>query len=133
MAEHADSEQLDAIANPGDTVVDSTTESKPLLRQRLPRVVPVVALGLLLVAAAGVLAGWLGFRAHAAQQQQALLAPVVPTRPTSCGGAGAPPPPTDVRVDVSYFSKSGCSSRSQLWVGAPMKLVTRSRSMSWRA
>ncbi|TAJ41797.1 MAG: mammalian cell entry protein [Chitinophagaceae bacterium] len=79
MAEHADSEQLDGIVNPGDTLVDSTTESKPSLRQRLPRVAPVVALGLLLVATVGVLAGWLGFRAHAAQQQQALRSLYVQT------------------------------------------------------
>ena len=34
---------------------------------------------------------------------------------------------------MSHFSKSGCSSRSQLWVGTPTKLVTRSRSISSRA
>lgn len=79
MAEHADPEQLDATGSPVDTVVDSATDSKPSLRQRLPRVSPVVALGLVLVAAVGVLASWLGFRAHEAQQQQALRSLYVQT------------------------------------------------------
>ena len=61
MADDADAEQLD----PGP-------EPKPSLRERLPRVAPVVAVGLVALAAAGALVGWLGFRAHEAQQGQAL-------------------------------------------------------------
>src|SRR3954466_14968617 len=52
------------------------------------------------------------------------------TRLTSSGGAGAPPPPTLTRLDVSKSAKRGDSSRSQLWVGTPTKLVTPSRSIS---
>src|SRR5579884_920377 len=55
------------------------------------------------------------------------------TRRTSSGGAGAPPPPTLTRLEVSNSEKRGDSSRSQLWVGTPTKLVTFSRSMSSRA
>src|SRR4051794_6673414 len=55
------------------------------------------------------------------------------TRFTSCGGAGAPPPPTETRLDVSVVAKLGDSSRSQLCVGTPTKFVTRSRSISSRA
>src|SRR3954454_19642881 len=55
------------------------------------------------------------------------------TRFTSSGGAGAPPPPTLTRLDVSNSGNRGDSSRSQLWVGTPTKLVMRSRSMSSRA
>ncbi len=59
MAEHADAEQLAAAP-------------KVTLRQRLPRVSPVVAIGLALVVAVGALVGWLGFRARQAEQGQAL-------------------------------------------------------------
>ena len=55
------------------------------------------------------------------------------TRFTSSGGAGAPPPPTLMRLDVSVSAKRGDSSRSQLCVGTPTKLVTCSRSISSRA
>src|SRR5690606_14565495 len=54
-------------------------------------------------------------------------------RLTSSAGAGAPPPPTVWRLEVSYFSKSGCSSMSHDMVGTPTNWVTRSRSMSSRA
>src|ERR1022692_1344014 len=55
------------------------------------------------------------------------------TRRTRVGGAGAPPPATEANDEVSYLWKLGDSSRSQLWVGTPTKIVTRSLSMSWRA
>src|SRR4051812_46869816 len=55
------------------------------------------------------------------------------TRATSCGGAGAPPPPTDTSDDVSRFENDGDSSRSHDWVGTPTKLVMRSCSMCSRA
>ena len=51
-------------------------------------------------------------------------------RLTSSGGIGAPPPPTDRRLDVSRVAKVSASSRSQLIVGTPTKLVTRSCSIS---
>ena len=35
--------------------------------------------------------------------------------------------------EVSYLWKLGDSRRSQLWVGTPTNVVTRSLSMSWRA
>ena len=44
------------------------------------------------------------------------------TRCTSSGGAGAPPPPTESRLEVSRRAKSGHSSRSQDCVGTPTKL-----------
>jgi Mce-associated membrane protein len=69
MAEHADPEQLDTADEAEEGVVAAP---KPSLRQRLPRVSPVVAAGLALVVAGGALAGWLGFRAHQAEQGQAL-------------------------------------------------------------
>ena len=80
MAEHADPEQLDAIADLADTETDTDADAadtagpapKPSLRQRLPRISPVVAAGLALVVAVGALVGWLGFRAHQAQQDRAL-------------------------------------------------------------
>lgn len=72
MAEHADAEQLDAIADLSDTVDGADVAAKPSLQQRLPRFSPVVAAGLVLVAAVGALVGWLGFRAHQAQEGQAL-------------------------------------------------------------
>ena len=52
------------------------------------------------------------------------------TRSTSLAGAGAPPPPTLARDEVSYLWNDGLSSMSQLWVGTPTKVVTRSASMS---
>src|ERR1019366_9968073 len=55
------------------------------------------------------------------------------TRVTSLAGAGAPPPPILASDEVSYFEKAGLSSRSQLWVGTPTNVVTRSDSMSLRA
>src|ERR671912_2043472 len=55
---------------------------------------------------------------------------VFSTRATICGGIGAPPPPTAVRLDVSNSWKRGDSSMSQLWVGTPTNEVTRSRSIS---
>jgi hypothetical protein len=58
------------------------------------------------------------------------LAKLVDTRRTSSGGAGAPPPPTATRLEVSNSPNRGDCSRSQLWVGTPTKLVTRSRSIS---
>src|SRR5918995_682494 len=57
------------------------------------------------------------------------LRKLVDTRRTSSGGAGAPPPPTLIRLDVSNSANRGDWSRSQLWVGTPTKLVTRSRSI----
>ena len=54
-------------------------------------------------------------------------------RETSSGGAGAPPPPIEARLDVSYFSKSGDSSMSHDIVGTPTNCVMRSRSISSRA
>src|SRR5207344_309768 len=51
----------------------------------------------------------------------------------SAGGAGAPPPPTPRRLDVSNSPKRGELTRSQLCVGTPMKLVTRSRSINSKA
>ncbi len=72
MAEHADSEQLDAIADLSDTVDETDVAAKPSLRQRLPRISPVVAVGLTLVVAVGALVGWLGLRAHQGQEGQAL-------------------------------------------------------------
>ncbi len=72
MAEHADAEQLDAIADLSDTVDETDVAAKPSLRQRLPRISPVVAVGLTLVVAVGALVGWLGLRAHQAQEGQAL-------------------------------------------------------------
>jgi len=74
MAEHADPEQLD-IADAADADAadeDAVAAPKPSLRQRLPHVSPLVATGLALVVAGGALAGWLGFRAHQAEQGQAL-------------------------------------------------------------
>lgn len=74
MAEHADPEQLD-IADAADADAadaDAVVAPKPSLRQRLPRVSPLVATGLALVVAGGALVGWLGFRAHQAEQGQAL-------------------------------------------------------------
>ena len=58
------------------------------------------------------------------------VAKLLATRFTSSGGAGAPPPPTLARLDVSKSANRGDSSRSQLCVGTPTKLVTRSRSIS---
>src|ERR671911_298640 len=55
---------------------------------------------------------------------------VFSTRATICGGIGAPPPPTDTRLDVSNSAKRGDSSMSQLCVGTPTNEVTRSRSIS---
>src|SRR4051812_39668592 len=55
------------------------------------------------------------------------------TRLTSSGGAGAPPPATLVRLEVSRLAKSGDSSRSQDIVGTPTNVVTFSRSISSRA
>ena len=52
------------------------------------------------------------------------------TRSTSLAGAGAPPPPTLASDDVSYLSNDGLSSMSQLCVGTPTKVVTRSDSIS---
>src|SRR3954470_21034334 len=52
------------------------------------------------------------------------------TRLTSSGGAGAPPPPTEMRLEVSVEANLGDSRRSQLWGGTPTKFVTRSRSIS---
>src|SRR3954451_17612024 len=52
------------------------------------------------------------------------------TRSTSAGGAGAPPPPMPRRLEVSNSGNLGELTRSQLWVGTPTKLVTRSRSIS---
>ena len=52
------------------------------------------------------------------------------TRSTNAVGAGAPPPPTPRRLDVSKSPKRGELTRSQLCVGTPMKVVTRSRSIS---
>ena len=52
---------------------------------------------------------------------------------TNSGGIGAPPPPTDRRLEVSRSAKLGASSRSQLIVGTPTKLVTRSCSISSNA
>lgn len=72
MAEHADAEQLDAIADLSDTVDEADVAAKRSLRQRLPRIAPVVAVGLVLVAAAGALVSWLGFRAHQAQEGHVL-------------------------------------------------------------
>lgn len=72
MAEHADAEQLDAIADFSDTVDETDVAAKPSLRQRLPRISPVAAVGLTLVVAVGALVGWLGLRAHQAQEGQAL-------------------------------------------------------------
>lgn len=72
MAEHADSEQLDAIADLSDTVDEADVAAKPSLRKRWPRISPVVSVALVLVAAVGALVGWLGFRAHQAQEGQAL-------------------------------------------------------------
>src|ERR671917_1183022 len=61
------------------------------------------------------------------------LAKLDDTLRTSSGGAGAPPPPTLTRLDVSKSANRGDWSRSQLWVGTPTKLVTCSRSISSRA
>src|SRR5665213_2689806 len=51
------------------------------------------------------------------------------TRSTSLAGAGAPPPPTLASDDVSYLVNAGLSSMSQLCVGTPTKVVTRSDSI----
>lgn len=61
MADDADAEQLAPV-----------TVAKLSQRHRLPRISPVVAAGLTLVVAVGALVGWLGFRAHQADQGQAL-------------------------------------------------------------
>src|SRR3954463_8707519 len=52
------------------------------------------------------------------------------TRSTSAGGAGAPPPPMPRRLEVSNSVNLGELTRSQLWVGTPTKLGTRSRSIN---
>src|SRR5579872_3232085 len=55
------------------------------------------------------------------------------TRFTRVGGAGAPPPAMAESDEVSYLWKFGDSTRSQLWVGTPTKVVTRSASISCSA
>ena len=55
------------------------------------------------------------------------------TRSTSLAGAGAPPPPMLASDEVSYLENDGLSSMSQLWVGTPTNVVTRSASMRRRA
>src|ERR1700722_15529083 len=55
------------------------------------------------------------------------------TRATKAEGAGAPPPPTEVSEEVSYFAKLGDSMRSHAWVGTPTKAVTLWRSIKARA
>ncbi|MDR3664136.1 MAG: mammalian cell entry protein [Mycobacterium sp.] len=71
MAEHADTEQLE---NPVAADLPETPAGsglKTVLAQRIARVPLLVVVGLVLVAAVGGLVGWLGFRSHQAQQDQA--------------------------------------------------------------
>ncbi|CAB5031864.1 unannotated protein [freshwater metagenome] len=55
------------------------------------------------------------------------------TLSTSAAGAGAPPPPIALMLDISNSLKRGWFTRSQLCVGTPTKFVTFSREMSSRA